>query len=173
MQRFVAKTPRARLETKQTALAWHYRQSDAWLGSLRAQQLVNHLAPLCSRLRLQIMQGDKVVEIKSPDCTKGSEVERLLASERYDFILALGDDTTDDDMFRALPRAAVTVKVGAASEYARYNLPRQADVLPLLTTFAQNSHTGGSVRDTFARGVRTVWKAVRNLLTNKKYDDEK
>ena len=76
-------------------------------------------------------------------------------------------------MFRALPRAAVTVKVGAASEYARYNLPRQADVLPLLTTFAQNSHTGGSVRDTFARGVRTVWKAVRNLLTNKKNDDEK
>lgn len=71
LQRFVAKTPRARLETKQTALAWHYRQSDAWLGSLRAQQLVNHLAPLCSRLRLQIMQGDKVVEIKSPDCTKG------------------------------------------------------------------------------------------------------
>lgn len=76
-------------------------------------------------------------------------------------------------MFRALPRAAVTVKVGAASEYARYNLPQQADVLPLLTTFAQNGHTGGSVRDTFARGVRTVWKAVRNLLTNKKNDDEK
>ena len=63
------------------------------------------------------MQGDKVVEIKSPDCTKGSEVERLLAAERYDFILALGDDTTDDDMFRALPPEAVTVKVGNVSEW--------------------------------------------------------
>lgn len=113
------------------------------------------------------------MEVKSAEYSKGSEVRRLLRQERYDFILAIGDDTTDDDMFRALPRAAVTVKVGAASEYACYNLPRQADVLPLLTTFAQNGHTGGSVRDTFARGVRTVWEAVRNLLTNKKYDDEK
>nr|WP_278964173.1 trehalose-phosphatase [Alistipes senegalensis] len=173
MNRFVERTPRSQLEQKQTALAWHYRETDEWLGTLRAQQLVTALIPLCMRLHLQIMPGNKVVEVKSAEYSKGSEVRRLLRQERYDFILAIGDDTTDDDMFRALPRAAVTVKVGAASEYARYNLPRQADVLPLLTTFAQNGHTGGSVRDTFARGVRTVWEAVRNLLTNKKYDDEK
>lgn len=173
MNRFVERTPRSHLEQKQTALAWHYRETDEWLGTLRAQQLVTALIPLCMRLHLQIMPGNKVVEVKSAEYSKGSEVRRLLRQERYDFILAIGDDTTDDDMFRALPRAAVTVKVGAASEYARYNLPQQADVLPLLTTFAQNGHTGGSVRDTFARGVRTVWKAVRNLLTNKKNDDEK
>ena len=173
MNRFVERTPRSHLEQKQTALAWHYRETDEWLGTLRAQQLVTALIPLCMRLHLQIMLGNKVVEVKSAEYSKGSEVCRLLRQERYDFILAIGDDTTDDDMFRALPRAAVTVKVGAASEYARYNLPQQADVLPLLTTFAQNGHTGGSVRDTFARGVRTVWEAVRNLLTNKKYDDEK
>ena len=49
------------------------------------------------------MQGNKVVEIKSPEYTKGSEVDRLLLASRYDFILAMGDDTTDEDMFRALP----------------------------------------------------------------------
>ena len=59
--------------------------------------------PLCARLNLHILQGDKVVEIKSPRFTKGSETLRLLRQERYDFILALGDDTTDDDMFAALP----------------------------------------------------------------------
>lgn len=94
----------------------------------------------------------KVVEVKSAEYSKGSKVRRLLRQERYDFILAIGDDTIDDDMFQALPRAAVTVKAGAASEYARYNLPRQADVLPRLTTFVQNGHTDGSVRDTFVRG---------------------
>ena len=45
------------------------------------------------------MQGNKVIEIKSPEFTKGSEVNRLLLATRYDFILAIGDDTTDDDMF--------------------------------------------------------------------------
>ena len=126
MNRFVERTPRSHLEQKQTALAWHYRETDEWLGTLRAQQLATALIPLCMRLHLQIMPGNKVVEVKSAEYSKGSEVRRLLRQERYDFILAIGDDTTDDDMFRALPRAAVTVKVGAASEYARYNLPQQS-----------------------------------------------
>ncbi|WP_288940412.1 bifunctional alpha,alpha-trehalose-phosphate synthase (UDP-forming)/trehalose-phosphatase [uncultured Alistipes sp.] len=173
MNRFVERTPHSRLEQKQTALAWHYRETDEWLGTLRAQQLMTALIPLCMRLNLQIMPGSKVVEVKSPEFSKGSEVRRLLRRERYDFILAMGDDTTDDDMFRALPRAAVTVKVGAASEYARYNLWRQSDVLPFLERLAASGSTGHSVRETVTRGLRTVWGHFRNLLTNKKDDDEK
>ena len=109
---FVSKTPYSHLETKEAALAWHYRESDAWLGELRAQQLTKAIMPVCLRKGLQIMQGNKVVEIKSPEYTKGSEVDRLLLASRYDFILAMGDDTTDEDMFRALPVSAITVKVG-------------------------------------------------------------
>lgn len=44
---FVEKTPRSHLEVKETALAWHYRESDAWLGALRAQQLINVLVNIC------------------------------------------------------------------------------------------------------------------------------
>lgn len=129
---FVSMTPHSRLEIKETALAWHYREADAWLASLRMQQLTNALIPICLKQRLQIMQGDKVVEIKSAQCTKGTEVGRLLLSSRYDFILAVGDDTTDEDMFRALPPSAVTVRVGSVSEWARYNLVSQAETLPFL-----------------------------------------
>ena len=123
LEHFARKTPRSRIERKQTALAWHYREADSWLGQLRAQQLVNALMPLCARLNLHILQGDKVVEIKSPRFTKGSETLRLLRQERYDFILALGDDTTDEDMFAALPPRALSIKIGNASEHARYNMP--------------------------------------------------
>ena len=49
LQMFVDRTPRSHLEVKETALAWHYRESDAWLGTLRAQQLVNTLISLCTR----------------------------------------------------------------------------------------------------------------------------
>ena len=129
---FVSKTPHSHLEVKETALAWHYRESDAWLGTIRAQQLVNALVSVCIRQNLQIIQGDKVVEIKSPDHTKGSEVKRLMAKANYDFILALGDDTTDEDMFQALPPGVLTIKVGCVSQAARFNLASQSDVLPLL-----------------------------------------
>lgn len=47
LEAFVEKTPRSHLEVKETALAWHYRESDAWLGALRAQQLINVLVNIC------------------------------------------------------------------------------------------------------------------------------
>ena len=53
-----------------------------------------------------------------------------IIGSRYDFILAIGDDTTDEDMFRALPVSAITVKVGIVSEKAKYNLSSQEEVLP-------------------------------------------
>ena len=109
------------------------------VGRLRAQQLVNSLISICLKQNLQIMQGNKVIEIKSPEFTKGSEVNRLLLATRYDFILAMGDDTTDDDMFKALPVTAVTVKIGTASESARYNLPVQTDTLPFLQRMTDKS----------------------------------
>lgn len=136
---FVSKTPRSHLEVKETALAWHYRQADAWLGALRAQQLVNALISICLKQNLQIMSGSKVIEIKSPEYTKGSEVNRLLLAARYDFILAMGDDTTDDDMFKAVPPAAVTIKIGVVSENARYNLVGQPDTLPFLQQLANGN----------------------------------
>ena len=129
---FVDKTPKSHLEIKETALAWHYREVDAWLGDIRAKQLVNMLVDTCLQQNLQILQGNKVVEIKNPQCTKGSEVKRLLGRHHYDFIMAIGDDVTDEDMFRALPKKAVTIKVGTVSEFAQYNLLAQTEVLPFL-----------------------------------------
>ena len=61
-----------------------------------------------------------MIEIKSPDCNKGSEVGRLLANRRYDFVIAMGDDTTDEDMFQALPMSAITIKIGSVSDCLLY-----------------------------------------------------
>lgn len=129
---FIDKTPRSKLEIKETALVWHYRKVDDWLASLREQQLVNALISPCSRLNLQILRGNRIVEIKSPIYTKGSEVKRILLKDKYDFILAIGDDVTDEDTFRALPRTAHTVKIGTVSENAKYYLLSQTSTLPFL-----------------------------------------
>ena len=99
---------------------------------MREKQLVNQLMGPVSRHDLQIMRGNKIVEIKSPQYNKGSEIERLLDKKDYDFVLAIGDDTTDDDMFRALPEGGVSIKVGDFSDAAQFRLPWQSEVVPFL-----------------------------------------
>lgn len=132
VQNFVDKTPRSKIEQKRTTLVWHYRNVDTWLASLREQQLFEALMIPCARLGLQIMRGNKIIEIKSPLHTKGSEARRLLSTGEFDFIMAIGDDTTDEDTFRELPEFAYTIKVGNISEVARYSVKSQSKVIPLL-----------------------------------------
>ncbi|MCI2081716.1 MAG: bifunctional alpha,alpha-trehalose-phosphate synthase (UDP-forming)/trehalose-phosphatase [Bacteroidales bacterium] len=129
---FVDITPGAYLEKKETALVWHYRNVDDWLASLREQQLINALIAPCSRYGLQIMRGNKIVEIKSSRYSKSSCIGDLLDKGNYDFILCMGDDVTDEDMFRTLPSSAYTIKIGEISDTARYDIFQQEDVLPFL-----------------------------------------
>ena len=136
LERFTDKTPRAKIEEKTTALVWHYRQVDPWFALLRVNQLTHALIPPCGRAGLQIMRGNKIVEIKPAGFNKGTEARRLLEKGPYDFILAMGDDVTDEDMFAALPPESVTVKVGQFSDSARYAIPAQSRVHAFLAALA-------------------------------------
>lgn len=79
------------------------------------------------------MKGNKIIEVKNSDCSKGNEATRLMQEASYDFVMAIGDDTTDEEMFAALPPDAITIKVGKTSNNARYNLPQQEQVITFLT----------------------------------------
>ena len=125
MQQIVDKTPGSRIEVKKTSLVWHYRNCDKWLADLREKQLINALMRPCARLNLQTMRGNKVVEVKTIGFNKGTEALRLLGNDDYDFIMAMGDDVTDEDMFHALPEDAVTIKVGSISSMAKFSMPQQ------------------------------------------------
>lgn len=136
MRRIANKTPRSHIEYKRTALVWHYREVDSWLAELRVNQLSTALLTPCSRKGLQIMRGRKIVEVKPADFNKGKEVQRLLAADTYDFILAMGDDVTDEDMFKVLPEHGISIKIGPFSENSKYFLPEQTQVLPFLMRLA-------------------------------------
>lgn len=133
IQHTIDKTPRSYLEKKNASLVWHYRNVDVWLAELRAQQLINALIGPCTRVNLQIVPGNKIVEIKPPDFNKGSEVLRRMDQQPYDFVLAIGDDTTDEDMFRVLPMNGISIKVGNFSPAAKYRIPLQSSVIPFLS----------------------------------------
>jgi trehalose 6-phosphate synthase/phosphatase len=132
LQKTTDKTPGSRIEMKKTSISWHYRNSDKWLAELRKQQLINALMNPCTRLNLQIMRGNKIIEIKMVGVDKGIEATRLMNADKYDFVMAMGDDITDEDMFHTMPPEAITIKVGSISDHARFSLP-QLDTVKFLT----------------------------------------
>lgn len=136
LKEFSRKTPGSWIEKKETSIAWHYRNVDSWMGMLRAKSLMQALIPICSSENLQIMNGNKVLEVKPNEYSKGTAVQRLLAEDNYDFMLAMGDDVTDESMFSSMPPTAVTIKVGLISDKAKYCIYKQSDVLPFLTQLA-------------------------------------
>jgi trehalose 6-phosphate synthase/phosphatase len=133
IQRTIEKTPNSWLEIKNTALVWHYRKVDTWLANLREEQLVRALIEPCTRLNLQIVPGNKILEIKPSAFNKGTEIKRRMQKEKFDFVMAIGDDTTDEDMFRAIPSDGISIKVGDFSPIAKYRISLQSKVIPFLT----------------------------------------
>jgi len=128
IQKTTDKTPGSRMEMKKTSIVWHFRNCDKWLAELRQKQLINALMAPCARLNLQIMRGNKVIEIKTMGVDKGIEATRLMNTDNYDFILVMGDDVTDEDMFHAMPDNAITIKVGSISDNARFSLKQSNTV---------------------------------------------
>ena len=124
-------TARARVEEKEFALAWHYRQAEPDLAALRAQELSDQLIDLTETSELRVMQGHKVVEVGPAGTSKGTACQVFL-SRAYDFVLGVGDDTTDEDLFRVLPPSAYSIRVGLTQSYARYNVADQAEALSLV-----------------------------------------
>ncbi len=125
------RTPGSFIEEKAHSLVWHYRRAEPALGFLRANQLKDDLSGLTSNLGLAVVEGNKVIEVKNALVNKG-QAAQLWLSKQWDFILAVGDDKTDEDLFEVLPPNAYSIKVGVGSSKARFNLFSQTQVLPLL-----------------------------------------
>ncbi|MDW7680867.1 MAG: trehalose-phosphatase, partial [bacterium] len=141
---YVDRTPGSYVETKDYSLVWHYRKADPGQGIVRARELVDHLVYLTSNLSLQVLEGNKVVEVKTAGVNKGRAAFRWIALKNWDFILALGDDWTDEDIFRVLPKNAYSIKVGIASTEAKYKIKSPKEVRTLLTKLAEVDQDEGS-----------------------------
>jgi trehalose 6-phosphate synthase/phosphatase len=142
---YVRRTPGAFIEEKDYSLVWHYHRADAELGAMRTRDLMHHLTFMTSNSELQVLEGHKVLEIKNTGIHKGTAVARWLTPEPPEFILALGDDRTDEDTFAALPPSAYTVKIGrAARSLARYSVGAVADVRDLLRRLVRATPAPGA-----------------------------
>ncbi len=136
---YTDRLPGAMLEEKNYSLAWHYRGADPEQGQMLARELTDHLVTFTANIDLQIMRGHKVIEVRVAGVNKGSAGQRLLAKDSFDFVLSIGDDWTDEDMFGALPESAYSIRVGMANTRARFNLRNPREVLRLLEALLKAS----------------------------------
>lgn len=131
-------TPRATIEEKQYSLVWHYRQSPAFAAQKNLQILQRVLRQQVKLLGLSLFNGNKILEIKDPNVNKGNAIQRWLKRE-HDFVLAIGDDFTDEDMFAALPASARSIKVGRGRTIADYRLSGSDEVVELLDKLSKTN----------------------------------
>ena len=122
LQLYVDRLPGALLEEKEFSLAWHYRQADPEQASLRAKELVDDLSGFTRNIDVQVLEGNKVIEIRNTGVNKGTAAMEWLTGNAPDFILGIGDDWTDEDLFRILPPGAFSIRVGMANTVAQYYL---------------------------------------------------
>ena len=118
---FAVRTPGSLVEEKSASLAWHYRACDPDFGQRQALELQAHLTERLSNLPVHILSGDKVIEIRPHGLTKGNIVATVRdAAPPRAILCALGDDRTDDDMFRALGEGDIGIQVGNRGTRAAY-----------------------------------------------------
>lgn len=156
------------IERKKVALTWHYRRVDPELGRYRAQECEAELnATVARRYDVEVMKGKANLEVRPRFVNKGEIAKRLIADRSEDsagasgtnpsrgvpdFVLCLGDDFTDEDMFRALansdlPREAFfTCTVGASSKQtlADWHLLEPSDVISTVGMLNGNTDDGNA-----------------------------
>ena len=132
LRHYVDRTPGSFVEEKDFSLVWHYRRVDPALAERRLSELKDTLFQLAAAYNLGVLEGSKIIEIKDSGVDKGQAALKWLARSKWDFILAIGDDRTDEDLFGILPRGAYSIRVGVRPSQARFNVGTPKDVRTLL-----------------------------------------
>jgi len=129
---FVDRTPGSFIEEKDFSLVWHFRKIDPALATVRVGELKDILIHITENRDVGVLEGNKVIEVKNTGVNKGRAALYWISKKKWDFILSIGDDMTDEDIFEVLPSWAYSIKVGFGPSKARFNLRSYVEVRGLL-----------------------------------------
>lgn len=128
MEAVTRRTPGSFVEHKTASEAWHWRRVEPEFGRTQAHELRMHLMEVLANAPVQVLNGDKVVEVRLQGVSKGISGRQVLLQHPGCFSLAMGDDRTDEDLFQVLDTDAATVHVGGGHTRAQFRLPSVRDV---------------------------------------------
>ncbi|XP_061355215.1 alpha,alpha-trehalose-phosphate synthase [UDP-forming] 6-like isoform X1 [Gastrolobium bilobum] len=152
MRLYTETTDGSTIEDKETVLVWCYEDADPDFGSCQAKELLNHLESVLANEPVTVKSGQNIVEVKPQGVSKGLVAERLLSTMQGkeispDFVLCIGDDRSDEDMFEVItssisgpsmaPRAEVfACTVGQKPSKAKYYLDDTTEIVRLVQGLA-------------------------------------
>lgn len=142
---YTERTPGSFIEKKMVNLTWHYRAAHPEFGALQARSMAEHLKTVSSKMPFEVLIGKKAIELRPRGIDKGTVVKRLVAqNSNADFVMCIGDDKTDEDMFDTLAEYSgikeehlFTVRVHNKPSNARYYVETQVQAIGLLDELAQ------------------------------------
>ncbi len=137
LEYYVDRTPGSFIEEKPFSLVWHYRNVQKELAITRVGELKSVLANLAANLGVEMLDGNKVVEFKNVGINKGRAALHFINKKKWDFMLAAGDDVTDEDLFSVLPDYAYSIKVRRGISVAKYDVESYIQVRNLLEKFVR------------------------------------
>ncbi|HWA32556.1 MAG TPA: trehalose-phosphatase [Cyclobacteriaceae bacterium] len=121
------------LEVKEYSLAWHYRAIEDKVTEADRRQILAALRALPCHKHFIIYDSDCTIELRTPGIDKGAFVAKWIGIRHYDFVLAIGDGKTDEDLFKIFGDKSYTVKVGKSEHSAaNFYIDRQSEVVPFL-----------------------------------------
>lgn len=126
-----ASTPDSFLEQKQASVVWHHRLGDPGLAKIAQVEALSRLAAPAKKYDLNVVPGRKTIEVRAGGANKGKVAASWL-KEAWDFILAAGDEASDEDLFKAMPPQAFSIKLGPGDTAASHHLPSVAALIQLL-----------------------------------------
>lgn len=122
LKNYEIRVPGSLVEEKEYGIAWHYRNANPELSQLKSSELFDYLIEFLANTDLQVMHGNKVIEVRVFGIDKGNGLMPWLSKNKWDFILAVGDDWTDEDVFKVLTGTAYSIKVGYEQSQAMFYL---------------------------------------------------
>ena len=147
LERFCEAVPGSSIEVKEHGLAWHYRAAPVGPDTSCLSAFSEALETIAAKHGLEVMAGDGVIEARRLGVHKGLAVNR--GGDGDAAIVAIGNDRTDEDMFRALPASAMTIVVGTMPSSAAYRVAGVSDVRRLLNLLILHR---SAARPRFERG---------------------
>ncbi|KAM4085344.1 hypothetical protein ACJW30_10G020200 [Castanea mollissima] len=153
MQLYTETTDGSTIETKESALVWSYQYADPDFGSCQAKELLDHLESVLANEPVSVKSGQHIVEVKPQGVNKGIVAEHLLSTMQQkgmlpDFVLCIGDDRSDEDMFEVILSAGDSLSpvaevfactVGQKPSKAKYYLEDTTEIVRMLQGLANAS----------------------------------
>ncbi|HEU5291552.1 MAG TPA: trehalose-phosphatase [Cyclobacteriaceae bacterium] len=125
------------IEEKHYSLTWHYGRGLETIPLNEKKEIFTAINSLPYRNEFLLYDQDLAIEFRTIGINKGRFARHLIHQEGNDFVIAIGDGTTDEDLFEGAGKSNFTIKVGKdIGSSARFFLADQHEVLHLLSRFA-------------------------------------